>query len=90
MVALEATEFEADESSMVPVETDDASMPSPFTTEDALRIAGDTQARLVRGPDLTGWGRLWWLARMAQDQSRLFSPVSERTPESAIATVDDE
>jgi type IV pilus assembly protein PilQ len=62
--------------------------PDPFTNADALRIAGDTQARIVTGPSLTGWGRLWWLARLAEDQARLFQP--REAPGQAIATVNDE
>ena len=62
--------------------------PDPFTNADALRIAGDTQARIVTGPSLTGWGRLWWLARLAEDQARLFQP--REASGQAIATVNDE
>ncbi|MEE2973340.1 MAG: hypothetical protein VX672_09455 [Planctomycetota bacterium] len=87
-VALDSTDSRPAEVETTLIETTVASEPSPFTTEDALRIAGDTQERLVGGPELTGWGRLWWLVRMARDQSRIFSPISGSTSESAIATVE--
>ena len=60
----------------------------PFTNADALRIAGDTQSKIVNGPALSGWGRLWWLVRLAEDQARTLQPTE--APGSAIATVNDQ
>ena len=62
--------------------------PEPFTNADALRIAGQTQLKIVAGPALSGWGRLWWLARLAEDQARILRPAE--APASAIATVNDQ
>ena len=62
--------------------------PEPFTNADALRIAGQTQSRIIAGPALSGWGRLWWLARLAEDQARILRPTE--APASAIATVNDQ
>ena len=62
--------------------------PEPFTNADALRIAGQTQSRIIAGPTLSGWGRLWWLARLAEDQARILRPTE--APASAIATVNDQ
>ena len=69
------------------VEVDDAGT-VPFTTEDAARLAGRMQAELMAGPAKNAWGRLWWLADIADRQIRLF--VNQQDPGSAIANVVDD
>jgi type IV pilus assembly protein PilQ len=44
-----------------------------FTNADALRVVADAQMKLVRGEPSPSWGRLWWLARIASEQARVFS-----------------
>jgi hypothetical protein len=44
-----------------------------FTSDDALRVVADAQMELVGGARSPSWGRLWWLARIASEQARVFS-----------------
>ena len=46
---------------------------SEFTNDDALAFVADAQMKLVGGSRSPSWGRLWWLARIASEQARVFS-----------------
>lgn len=59
-----------------------------FTNKDALRVVADAQMNLVGGAPSSSWGRLWWLARIASEQARVFSQDTEiSSPPSAVAGV---
>jgi type IV pilus assembly protein PilQ len=55
-----------------PIPTNSGSI-NEFTNADALRVVADAQMNLVRGEPSPSWGRLWWLARIASEQARVFS-----------------
>ncbi|MBC02321.1 MAG: hypothetical protein CMJ34_03315 [Phycisphaerae bacterium] len=83
--------FETEENvSVVAEAVTTEAMPVPFTPEDAARLAGRMQAELLAGPNQNRWGRLWWLADVAERQIRLFN--EQQGSESMIANVvaDDE
>ncbi|MCP4495474.1 MAG: hypothetical protein GY825_01710 [Phycisphaeraceae bacterium] len=44
-----------------------------FTNDDALAVVAEAQMKLVGGSRSPSWGRLWWLARIASEQARVFS-----------------
>ena len=44
-----------------------------FTNDDALAFVADAQMKLVGGSRSPSWGRIWWLARSASEQARVFS-----------------
>ena len=44
-----------------------------FTNDDALAFVAEAQMNLVGGSRSPSWGRLWWLARIASEQARVFS-----------------
>lgn len=67
-----------------------ASADADFTNEDALRVVFDAQMNLVRGTPSSSWGRLWWLARIASEQARVFSnDAGASTTPSAVAGVNE-
>ncbi len=71
---------------------DDDCVVESMTTDDALAIAAESQARLVSGPRTSAWGRLWWLARIAGDQARTFAVRDATTTGTGaeVATVNDD
>jgi len=67
-----------------------ASADADFTNDDALRVVFDAQMNLVRGTPSSSWGRLWWLARIASEQARVFSnDAGASTTPSAVAGVNE-
>ena len=58
------------------------------TSEDAMDLAADTQEVLVLAPRSPVWGRLWWLARIASQQSRAFA--NEPVPGIEMVTAEED
>lgn len=50
-----------------------------FTVEDAALLAGNVEAEIVAVPRTNPWGRIWWLADIAERQLRFFHAPSPET-----------
>ena len=73
----------------VPVTANDDGT-AEFTSDDALRVVADAQMKLVGGAQSPSWGRLWWLARIASEQARVFSKdAGGSTTPSVVAGVNE-